>query len=49
MIALAAGDATTGRDHLERALAIAPSFDPTAPAIARAALDSLRRTGAERR
>lgn len=43
MIARAAGDRAAARDHLERALAIAPSFDHAAPAIARAALDSLRR------
>ena len=48
MIALAAGDTTAGRDHLERALAIAPTFDPMAPAIARAALDSVRRAGSGR-
>jgi tetratricopeptide (TPR) repeat protein len=44
MIARAAGDPTAARDYLQRALAIAPSFDYAAPAIARAALDSLRRT-----
>jgi Flp pilus assembly protein TadD len=49
MIELAAGDATAGREHLEHALAIAPTFDPTAPALARAALDSLRRAGGDRR
>ncbi len=42
MIAIGAGDAVTARDYLQRALAIAPSFDYTGPAIARAALDSLR-------
>lgn len=44
MIALASGDPVAARDHLERALAIAPAFDHAAPAIARATLDSLRRT-----
>jgi tetratricopeptide (TPR) repeat protein len=44
MIARAAGDPVAARSHLERALAIAPAFDHAAPAIARAALDSLRRT-----
>ena len=44
MIARATGDAAAARDHLERALAIAPAFDHTAPSIARAALDSLRPT-----
>ena len=44
MIALASGDPNAARNHLERALAIAPAFDHAAPAIARAALDSLRRT-----
>ena len=44
MIALASGDPVSARDHLERALAIAPAFDHAAPAIARATLDSLRRT-----
>ncbi len=48
MIDLAAGDTTSGRERLERALAIAPTFDPTAPAIARAALDSLRRAAGDR-
>ena len=43
MIALAAGDAAAAREHLQRALAIAPAFDHAAPAIARAALDSLDR------
>jgi tetratricopeptide (TPR) repeat protein len=46
MIAIAAGDAASARVHLRRALAIAPLFDPAAPAVARAALDSLRRAGA---
>jgi tetratricopeptide (TPR) repeat protein len=44
MIALASGDPVAARDHLERALAVAPAFDHAAPAIARATLDSLRRT-----
>jgi len=44
MIALASGDPVAARDHLERALAIGPAFDHAAPAIARATLDSLRRT-----
>jgi len=44
MIARAAGDTVAARDYLERALTIAPAFDHAAPAIARAALDSLRRT-----
>ena len=48
MIALAAGDAAAARDHLRRALTIAPAFDPTAPSIARAALDSLDRAGGDR-
>ena len=48
MIELAAGDTTAGRDHLERALAIAPTFDPFAPSIARAALASLGRAGSAR-
>ena len=43
MIAHATGDAVAARDHLERALAIAPAFDHAAPAVARAVLDSLRR------
>jgi tetratricopeptide (TPR) repeat protein len=43
MIARAAGDPAAARDYLQRALAIAPAFDHAAPAIARAALDSLRR------
>ena len=43
MIARAAGDAAAARDHLERALAIAPAFDHAAPSIARAVLDTLRR------
>ncbi len=43
MIALATRDHVAARDHLERALTIAPAFDHAAPAIARAALDSLRR------
>ena len=42
MIARAAGDPAAARDYLRRALAIAPSFDYAAPAVARAALDSLR-------
>jgi Tfp pilus assembly protein PilF len=46
MIARAAGDPAAARDYLQRALAIAPSFDHAAPAIARAALDSLRRNAA---
>ena len=44
MIARASGDPVAARNHLERALAIAPAFDHAAPAIARAVLDSLRRT-----
>jgi tetratricopeptide (TPR) repeat protein len=44
MIARAAGETDAARDYLRRALAIAPSFDYAAPAIARAALDSLRPT-----
>ena len=42
MIARATRDHVAARDHLERALTIAPRFDHAAPAIARAALDSLR-------
>ena len=44
MIARASGDPVAARDYLDRALAIAPAFDHAAPAIARATLDSLRRT-----
>jgi Tfp pilus assembly protein PilF len=44
MIARATGDRVAARDYLERALAISPAFDHAAPAIARATLDSLRRT-----
>jgi tetratricopeptide (TPR) repeat protein len=44
MIARASGDPIAARRHLERALAIAPQFDHAAPAIARAVLDTLRRT-----
>ena len=47
MIAREAGDAVSARHYLQRALAIAPSFDYAAPAIARAALDSLQRGAAE--
>jgi tetratricopeptide (TPR) repeat protein len=47
MIARAAGDSDTARHYLERALAIAPAFDHAAPAIARAALDSLHRRGTD--
>ena len=43
MIARATGDIAAARDHLKRALAIAPAFDHAAPAHARAVLDSLRR------
>jgi tetratricopeptide (TPR) repeat protein len=43
MIARATGNLTEARDHLERALTIAPAFDHAAPAVARATLDSLRR------
>jgi hypothetical protein len=46
MIARAAGEPAAARRHLERALALAPSFDHAAPAIARATLDSLRHTAA---
>jgi len=42
MIARATNDPAAARDYLQRALAIAPRFDPVAPAIARAVLDSLR-------
>jgi tetratricopeptide (TPR) repeat protein len=42
MIARATGDTVAARDHLERALAIAPAFDHAAPVVARAVLDSLR-------
>ena len=44
MIARASGDPVAARAYLERAFAIAPAFDHAAPAIARAALDSLPRT-----
>jgi uncharacterized membrane-anchored protein len=47
MIARAAGDREAARHYLERALAIAPAFDYAAPWIARAALDSLRRSGTD--
>jgi uncharacterized membrane-anchored protein len=47
MIARAAGDREAARQYLERALAIAPAFDHAAPAIARATLDSLRRSGTD--
>jgi tetratricopeptide (TPR) repeat protein len=43
MIDRAAGDPAAARDHLRRALRIAPSFDPFAPALARAVLDTLNR------
>jgi tetratricopeptide (TPR) repeat protein len=45
MIARAAGDREAAQRYLERALAIAPAFDHAAPAIARATLDSLQRSG----
>ena len=45
MIARAAGDPVAARDYLERALAIAPAFDHSAPAVARAVLDSLGHGG----
>jgi tetratricopeptide (TPR) repeat protein len=41
MIERAAGDPAAARDHLRRALAVAPMFDPFAPAVARAVLDTL--------
>jgi len=44
LIARASGDLVAARDYLARALAIAPAFDHAAPAIARATLDSLRRS-----
>ncbi|MEO6525866.1 MAG: tetratricopeptide repeat protein [Gemmatimonadaceae bacterium] len=47
MIARAAGDPAAARDYLQRALTIAPTFDYAAPAIARAVLDTLRRTAAD--
>jgi tetratricopeptide (TPR) repeat protein len=43
MIDLATGDTAAARSHLERALAINPSWHPTQPARARAVLDSLSR------
>ena len=47
MVARAAGDREAARRYLERSLAISPLFDHAAPAIARAALDSLRRSGTD--
>ena len=47
MIARAAGDPQAARQYLERALAISPEFDYAAPAFARAALDSLRRSATD--
>lgn len=41
MIARAAGDATTARDYLKRALTLNPSFDPLQAARAREVLDTL--------
>ena len=43
MIELASGDTAAARFHLERALAINPSWHPTQPAQVRAILDSLPR------
>ena len=42
-IALAVGDTTAARAHLDTALAINPYWHPTQPAVVRALLDSLGR------
>jgi tetratricopeptide (TPR) repeat protein len=47
MIARDTGEPAAAQDYLRRALAIAPSFDHLAPAIARATLDSLRHIAAD--
>ena len=49
MIARANNEPAAARDYLQRALAIAPTFDHAAPAMARAVLDSLRRDAANPR
>jgi tetratricopeptide (TPR) repeat protein len=41
MIERAAGNPVAAGDYLRRALAVAPAFDPAAPAIARAVIDTL--------
>ncbi len=48
MIARAQSDRPAARTYLARALALNPYFDPAAPLVARAVLDSLRREAAAR-
>jgi Tfp pilus assembly protein PilF len=42
MVARAAGDRAAALDHLKRALALNPQFDPVQAAVARQALEELR-------
>jgi tetratricopeptide (TPR) repeat protein len=44
MIERAAGNTGAARDYLRRALAVSPVFDPFAPAVARAVIDSIGHT-----
>jgi tetratricopeptide (TPR) repeat protein len=44
MIERAAGNPAAARDYLRRALEVSPAFDPFAPAIARAVIDSIDHT-----